>query len=557
MSQTSNSQAKPARQRKSSLPPSLPDDVTDIPMWDLLELEPPPSDEELERNYSAALKELWHEEFNGEFSYNFRLFFNLERCVRTRPLHPPSLTFHVFVGFVQGRPLSRVLSATMRTPYSKTKVKAAVDRWIPKLETAEEQEEEDGDWVASSKSSGTDRTLLLSFFFTAGVSSIINDNTDVKSSSKVTSTSSSQGSIRRPDYVLEVTCRHVGGRKSTSIPLSIEIKAFPLNDFGHPQSQSEADKAFVKGLSQTAMYALAGWEMYRYRRSLFICGPAFCRVCVLDDNVLAVEVSSPPTSLSPLNVPSFFSSYSYGSMPHNLISPLANEESVSPTLFKHNPDYTINPLSCRLLESFIRGTLERTLRQTVGEALGCQAEEMDTDYLSASHSGIAFATLTPLSNRQDLVAHARDNATISKAANSGASRKKKASSKKGSYLKTRGNRRDPGGESGGDRGASGGDGDGRGDTGGGNGERGGDGGAHFSGSGFARDEGGEDTGDKRTHNLSGPHDKDLPIEALDSSPEAESVVWKESGCLAKPNGRNRECFFGLVGPFIDTLNPRI
>lgn len=164
MSQTSNSQAKPARQRKSSLPPSLPDDVTDIPMWDLLELEPPPSDEELERNYSAALKELWHEEFNGEFSYNFRLFFNLERCVRTRPLHPPSLTFHVFVGFVQERPLSRVLSATMRTPYSKTKVKAAVDRWIPKLETAEELEEEDGDWVASSKSSGTDRTLLLFIF---------------------------------------------------------------------------------------------------------------------------------------------------------------------------------------------------------------------------------------------------------------------------------------------------------------------------------------------------------------------------------------------------------
>lgn len=63
----------------------------------------------------------------------------------------------------------------------------------------------------------------------------------------------------------------------------------------------------MRGLSQTAMYALAGWEMLRCRRGLFICGPPFCRVFVLEDTALAVEVASPPASFSALSVPSFFS----------------------------------------------------------------------------------------------------------------------------------------------------------------------------------------------------------------------------------------------------------
>nr|KIR85198.1 hypothetical protein I308_04450 [Cryptococcus tetragattii IND107] len=187
------------------------------------------------------------------------------------------------------------------------------------------------------------------------------------------------------------------------------------------------------------MYALAGWEMFRYRRGLFICGPTFCRVFVLDDNALAVEVASPPASLSALSVPLFFSSYNYSSMPHNLISPL----------LRYHTRYTINPLSCRLLESFVRGTVERTLGQTVGEALGCQTEEMNFDSLSASHPSIALGMLKPSSDRLDLVKHARDSTTISKAANSGAGRKKKASSRKSPYLDARGNRKDPNGGGGG------------------------------------------------------------------------------------------------------------
>ena len=120
------------------------------------------------------------------------------------------------------------------------------------------------------------------------------------------------------------------------------------------------------------MYTLVGWEMFRCHRGLFVCGPAFCRIFVLNGDALAVEVASPPASLSILSVPSFFSSYDYGSMPHSLISPLANEQSVLSPLLRYGPRYTVKPLFCRLLESFIQGIVERTLVQTVGEVSGGQ-----------------------------------------------------------------------------------------------------------------------------------------------------------------------------------------
>lgn len=146
---------------------------------------------------------------------------------------------------------------------------------------------------------------------------------------------------------------------------------------------------------------------------------------MLDDTALAIEVASPPASLSTLSVSSFFWSYNYGSMPHSLISPLTSVQSTSSPQSKFGPGYTNNPLSCRLLESFVRGVVERTLDQTVGEASGCQTEEIDISSLSASHSDISFARLSPASNRLDSVAHARDSATISKVASSGAGREKK------------------------------------------------------------------------------------------------------------------------------------
>ncbi|WVO23588.1 uncharacterized protein IAS62_004943 [Cryptococcus decagattii] len=486
MSRACNSQARSGRQSES-LPPRLPEDVYNTRMRDRLELEPPPSDEELDRYWSAALTRLWHREFGGEAGYTDELIPNLKRGIKTRTLDSRSTTFRVAINLMPERPLSLVLSATMKTPYSQTKVKAAVDKWMPKRETAEEQEEEeDGFQMASNKAPG----------MSAGG---MQPSTSLVKSK--TTTSSLRRGIRRPDYVIEVTCRHLGDRRTTSVPLSIEVKAFPLSDSGHPQSELEADKAFVRGLSQTAMYALAGWEMFRYRRGLFICGPTFCRVFVVDDNVLAVEVASPPASLSALNVSSFFSSYNYDSMPHSLISPLANEQSISPDLFKPDPDYNIDPLSCRLLESFIRGVVERTLSQTVGEALGCQTEEMDFDSLSASHPGIVLGILTPSSSRVNLVKHARDTATISKAANSGAGRKKKISSRKSPYLEAHGNREDRGGGSGGS-GRSG-------------------------------------WGGKRGHNLSTDNDRDRLIDALDASLEAEGVGRKGSGCLTKADRCNR------------------
>ncbi|KAL0243958.1 hypothetical protein I308_105221 [Cryptococcus tetragattii IND107] len=529
MSRARNSRARSGRQPES-LPPRLPEDVYNTRMRDLFELEPPPSDEELDKYWSTALKRLWHGRFRGEAGYTDELVPNLKRCIKTHTFDSRSTTFRVAVDLVPERPLSLVLSATMRTPYSQTKVKAAVDKWSPKWETAEEQEEEeDGVQIASSKASG----------MSAGG---MQPSTSLVKSK--TTTSSLRRGIRRPDYVIEVGCSHIAGSESTSVPLTIEIKAFPLGDSGHPQSELEADKAFVRGLSQTAMYALAGWEMFRYRRGLFICGPTFSRVFVLDDNALAIEVASPPVSLSALNVSSFFSSYNYDSMPHSLISPLVNEQSVWSGLFKLDPDYTINRLSCRLLESFIRGVVERTLGQTVGEALGCQTEEMNFDSLSASHPGIALGILIPSSSRLDLVRHARHSATISQAANSGAGRKKKVSPRKSPYLEARGNRKDRGGGGGGSGGSgrSGRSGWGgkrrqnRGTSGGDVSEkRGGDGG---TGSG-ACDEGGEDTGIKRSHNLSTDHDRDRFIDAPRASLEAEGVGWKGSGCLTKADRCSR------------------
>lgn len=135
-------------------------------------------------------------------------------------------------------------------------------------------------------------------------------------------------------------------------------------------------------------------------------------------------------------------------MPHSLISPLTSVQSTSSPQFKFGPGYTNNPLSCRLLESFVRGVVERTLDQTVGEASGCQTKEIDISSLSASHPDISFARLSPASNRLDSVAHARDSATISKVANSYTGSGKKDSSGD-PYLEVRENRKDRSGGGGG------------------------------------------------------------------------------------------------------------
>lgn len=167
MSRACNSQARSGRQSES-LPPRLPEDVYNTRMRDRLELEPPPSDEELDRYWSAALTRLWHREFGGEAGYTDELIPNLKRGIKTRTLDSRSTTFRVAINLMPERPLSLVLSATMKTPYSQTKVKAAVDKWMPKRETAEEQEEEeDGFQMASNKAPGMSAggTLLCFFFF--------------------------------------------------------------------------------------------------------------------------------------------------------------------------------------------------------------------------------------------------------------------------------------------------------------------------------------------------------------------------------------------------------
>lgn len=81
-------------------------------MSDLLELEPPPSGEELDRYYSKALNRLWHPEFLWEACYTVELGWNLERCVRTRTLDPPNLPVYVAIDLVPELSLSLVLSTT-------------------------------------------------------------------------------------------------------------------------------------------------------------------------------------------------------------------------------------------------------------------------------------------------------------------------------------------------------------------------------------------------------------------------------------------------------------
>ncbi|ADV19353.1 Hypothetical Protein CGB_A0430C [Cryptococcus gattii WM276] len=83
-------------------------------MSDLLELEPPPSGEELDRYYSKALNRLWHPEFLWEACYTVELGWNLERCVRTRTLDPPNLPVYVAIDLVPELSLSLVLSTTRR-----------------------------------------------------------------------------------------------------------------------------------------------------------------------------------------------------------------------------------------------------------------------------------------------------------------------------------------------------------------------------------------------------------------------------------------------------------
>lgn len=115
-----------------------------------------------------CFEKIMHPRFDGDAGYTIELSCNLIRRIRTRTLHPRSLTFCVAVGLVPEMPLSLSVSATMRTPYSETKANATVDKWMPKTEAAEEQEEEEDGvwvWVASSQASGMSAGCTLLFFF--------------------------------------------------------------------------------------------------------------------------------------------------------------------------------------------------------------------------------------------------------------------------------------------------------------------------------------------------------------------------------------------------------
>ncbi|WVO20997.1 uncharacterized protein IAS62_002299 [Cryptococcus decagattii] len=120
MSQINNSQSGSGRGCKS-WPSRLPEGVYNTRIKDLLELEPSPSGEELDRYDSTALNRLWHPEFDGEAGYPHELNPNLKRCIRTRTLDPPNLPVYVAVDLS----VSLVLSPTIRTPYSGTKSKGS------------------------------------------------------------------------------------------------------------------------------------------------------------------------------------------------------------------------------------------------------------------------------------------------------------------------------------------------------------------------------------------------------------------------------------------------
>ncbi|OXG71922.1 hypothetical protein C349_06866 [Cryptococcus neoformans var. grubii Br795] len=113
--------------------------------------------------------------------------------------------------------------------------------------------------------------------------------------------------------------------KSQSIWLVAEFKIYRLRRDCPPFNPSTANSQRKVYLGQCLMYSDAGYQIFRLRRALAVCGTRSARVWALSGRcgcrTFAVETSRPLNNIGPMVAADFFSQVNLDLFPHNLIIP--------------------------------------------------------------------------------------------------------------------------------------------------------------------------------------------------------------------------------------------
>ncbi|WVQ77310.1 hypothetical protein IAR50_006994 [Cryptococcus sp. DSM 104548] len=211
----------------------------------------------------------------------------------------------------------------------------------------------------------------------------------VTSSKKVLSKLSSAAGVVEADVSYTMVWRSTprfevfteSSSKYHGVLMVVEVKTLRINaEVEVTDERSTARSQYKKGLSQVIEYLHHAWEKFGTRSGLFVCGPFFARLAVIDDQGnIAVECKLPASVGSEYynsqennhdSPDSFFRVFDLQTLPHSLLVPYSSD----PELARNLADSEICPLlnldSLRRFEDTIRHTHQSALQMTVAQALG-------------------------------------------------------------------------------------------------------------------------------------------------------------------------------------------
>ncbi|ODN77181.1 hypothetical protein, variant [Cryptococcus amylolentus CBS 6039] len=172
----------------------------------------------------------------------------------------------------------------------------------------------------------------------------------------------------------------------------------------------KAKKQYEQGLSQVIKYLYHAWEKFGTRIGLFVCGPFFARLRVIDDKgTIAVECKPCPNVGQEYSSPgSYFKEFTYLSLPHSLLLPYTENPQLAEQLGvdEDKPLPLLNLEGLRKFEELRTQVFESALDMKVAAALGKRDVPSPTS-TSAQGQDSGFPTLCDLSPQ--------DNAAIVKA----------------------------------------------------------------------------------------------------------------------------------------------
>ncbi|WVQ77309.1 hypothetical protein IAR50_006993 [Cryptococcus sp. DSM 104548] len=165
----------------------------------------------------------------------------------------------------------------------------------------------------------------------------------------------------------------------------VEVKTLRINvEVEVTDEESEARSQYEKGLSQVIKYLHHAWEKFGTRSGLFVCGPFFARLAVIDDQGnIAVECKLPASVGSEYynsqennhdSPGSFFRVFDLQTLPHSLLVPYSSDPELAKRLSVKTPSPLLCMDSLQRFEHMIQHTLEAALNMTVAQALGQRPE---------------------------------------------------------------------------------------------------------------------------------------------------------------------------------------